>query len=76
MVSDCGDQVYVQIRLQTLRPKVLAKMFEFQRLNCAFQVGNLATLKDKSYSACLKSKVKAEPHNLRHKILAKKMASD
>ena len=76
MVSDCGDQVYVQIRLQTLRPKVLAKMFEFQRLNCAFQVGNLATLKDKSYSACLKSKVKAEPRNLRHKNLAKRMASD
>ena len=76
MVSDCGDQVYVQIRLQTLRLKVLAKMFQFQRLNCAFQVGNLATLKDKSYSACLKSKVKAEPRNLRHKNLAKRMASD
>ena len=36
----------------------------------------MATLKDKSNSACLKSKVKAEPRNLRHKILVKRMASD
>ena len=59
---------------------MLAKMFEFcrefQRLNCGFPGGNLATLKDKSNSACLKSKVKAEPRNLRHKMLAKGMASD
>ena len=62
-----------------LRPKVLAKMFEFcrdsQRLNCGFPVGKLATLKDKSNSACLKSKVKAELRNLRHKMLAKRMVS-
>ena len=58
---------------------MLAKMFEFcrefQRLNCGFPGGNLATLKDKSNSACLKSKVKAELRNLRHKMLAKRMVS-